>query len=220
MHLNHSVWKRSKRQICTASMSFVWIFSIVLITIAQGVESFAWKSGSSCYVLEPPSILANRATRFHQKHFYCKRTNNFVNIQINIRNRSLNNPQSVQLLLSSNDSSSSSSPSSPSSEKDTNNQKEEEEEGTGSLLGSSLFFTEAAIGAGMLALPSETAEVGFVPSISSLVLCWVFTYVTSLLTLEATWTVLAQQPSTDLGALSSLHDSVGFLSISCHAFGL
>ena len=71
----------------------------------------------------------------------------------------------------------------------------------------------------MLALPSETAQVGFAPSISGLVFCWVFTYVTSLLTLEATWTVLAQQPSTDSGAPSSPHHSVGFLSVSRRALG-
>ena len=39
----------------------------------------------------------------------------------------------------------------------------------------------------MLALPAETIDAGFVPSVAGLTLCWAFTYVTSLYTLEASW---------------------------------
>jgi tyrosine-specific transport protein len=52
-----------------------------------------------------------------------------------------------------------------------------------------LLFAGTAIGAGMLALPAETAQAGYIPSLLSLALCWLFTYVTSLITLEASWKV-------------------------------
>lgn len=85
--------------------------------------------------------------------------------------------------------------------------KQDDEEG--SVLGASLLFAGTAIGAGMIALPAETAASGFVPSISSLFLCWAFTFVTSLVTLEASWTV-ARDPN---------KEGSGFLSITRSTLG-
>jgi tyrosine-specific transport protein len=87
---------------------------------------------------------------------------------------------------------------------DASSEKEE-----GSVLGASLLFAGTAIGAGMLALPAETASSGFVPSISSLFLCWAFTFITSLVTLEASWTV-GRDPS---------KEGSGFLSITRSTLG-
>lgn len=87
---------------------------------------------------------------------------------------------------------------------DVSSEKEE-----GSVLGASLLFAGTAIGAGMLALPAETASSGFGPSISSLFLCWAFTFVTSLVTLEASWTV-GRDPS---------KEGSGFLSITRSTLG-
>lgn len=42
----------------------------------------------------------------------------------------------------------------------------------GSVLGAALIYAGTAIGAGMIALPAETAPAGFVPSEISLVACW------------------------------------------------
>ena len=47
----------------------------------------------------------------------------------------------------------------------------------------------------MIALPAETVDAGFIPSIFVLSLCWIFTYVSSLVTLEASW--LASSTFTD-----------------------
>ena len=80
----------------------------------------------------------------------------------------------------------------------------------GSVVGASLLFAGTAIGAGMLALPAETAACGFVPSVSSLAFCWCFTFVTSLVTLEASWTVSRRDESTGSG---------GFLSITQTTLG-
>jgi tyrosine-specific transport protein len=105
----------------------------------------------------------------------------------------------------------------------------EENESTpmGSVVGASCLFAGTAIGAGMLALPAETAPAGFVPSIVTLVGCWVFTIVTSLITLEATW--LAQQEqqfvnednlgTTDAAATAPAPVPVGFVSITKLALG-
>ncbi|EED93197.1 amino acid transporter, partial [Thalassiosira pseudonana CCMP1335] len=73
------------------------------------------------------------------------------------------------------------------------------------ILGASLIFGGTAVGAGMLALPAETIDAGFVPTIFGLILCWMFTFVTSLVVLEASW-------------LSTCR-SGGFLSISRMALG-
>ena len=59
----------------------------------------------------------------------------------------------------------------------------------GSVIGAALLFAGTAVGAGMLALPAETAAAGFLPSELSLLMCWLFTFTTSLVTLEASWFV-------------------------------
>ena len=59
----------------------------------------------------------------------------------------------------------------------------------GSVIGAALLFAGTAVGAGMLALPAETAAAGFFPSELSLLMCWLFTFTTSLVTLEASWFV-------------------------------
>jgi hypothetical protein len=62
-----------------------------------------------------------------------------------------------------------------------------EKEEAGSVPGAALLFAGTAVGAGMIALPAETAPAGFFPSEASLAATWAFTYITSLLTLEAAW---------------------------------
>ena len=44
----------------------------------------------------------------------------------------------------------------------------------GSVAGASLLFAGTAVGAGMIALPAETAGAGFVPSITGLTICCAF----------------------------------------------
>lgn len=96
----------------------------------------------------------------------------------------------------------------------------------GSILGASLLFAGTAVGAGMLALPAETLDSGFIPTLSGLIICWMFTYVTSLATLEASWTAL-QLTSADVvdESLSSKASGgagggASFLSISRRALGV
>jgi tyrosine-specific transport protein len=86
------------------------------------------------------------------------------------------------------------------------------EDNGGSILGASLLFAGTAIGAGAIALPVETAQAGFIPSIVGLVICWLYTYVTSLVTLEASWL-----SSSSLSSETSIEENfggTGFLSIS------
>ena len=73
----------------------------------------------------------------------------------------------------------------------------------------------SAVGAGMIALPAETVDAGFVPSIFGLSLCWIFTYVSSLVTLEASW--LASSTST---STSSEKNEGSFLSIARTSLGI
>lgn len=89
---------------------------------------------------------------------------------------------------------------------DANDQTDAEK---GSVLGASLLFAGTAIGAGMLALPAETAASGFVPSISSLLVCWAFTLATSLVTLEASWTVMRDPTKEGSGFLSITRSTLG-----------
>jgi tyrosine-specific transport protein len=79
----------------------------------------------------------------------------------------------------------------------------------GSVFGASLLFAGTAIGAGMLALPAETAASGFVPSESSLFFCWAFTFITSLITLEASWTVMRDPTKEGSGFLSITRSTLG-----------
>ena len=108
-----------------------------------------------------------------------------------------------------------------------------EAEAGGSVFGSSLLFAGTAVGAGMIALPSETYAVGFIPSIAGLCLCCVsvssivrpsaltriietiqaFTYLTSVFALEACW-LASKQHSQD-----STSPAPGFLAISKLALG-
>ncbi|KAL7554165.1 hypothetical protein ACHAWF_018852 [Thalassiosira exigua] len=86
----------------------------------------------------------------------------------------------------------------------------------GSIVGASLLFAGTAVGAGMIALPAETVDAGFVPSVFGLLLCWAFTYATSLVTLEACWLTSSSNKfdHNDDGGGS------GFLSISRLALGV
>ena len=93
----------------------------------------------------------------------------------------------------------------------SNNDHDDTESDVGSIAGASLLFAGTAVGAGMIALPAETLDAGFIPSISGLSVCWLFTYVTSMLTLEASW--LAEEESDD-------SNGGGFLSISKMALGI
>ena len=97
------------------------------------------------------------------------------------------------------------------------NDHEDSESDSGSVAGASLLFAGTAVGAGMIALPAETSAAGFIPSISGLSVCWLFTYVTSMLTLEASW--LAKQTQTDKEE-SDDNNGGGFLSISKMALGI
>eukprot|EP00579_Thalassiosira_antarctica_P016950 CAMPEP_0201942362 /NCGR_PEP_ID=MMETSP0903-20130614/48886_1 /ASSEMBLY_ACC=CAM_ASM_000552 /TAXON_ID=420261 /ORGANISM="Thalassiosira antarctica, Strain CCMP982" /LENGTH=513 /DNA_ID=CAMNT_0048484723 /DNA_START=1 /DNA_END=1542 /DNA_ORIENTATION=+ len=92
----------------------------------------------------------------------------------------------------------------------------EEGSSDGSIAGASLLFAGTAIGAGMIALPAETVDAGFIPSVFGLLLCWVFTYVTSLVTLEASWlaSTISSEKNDEGGG------GAGFLSISRMALGI
>lgn len=89
----------------------------------------------------------------------------------------------------------------------------------GSILGASLLFAGTAIGAGMLALPAETLDSGFGPTLSGLIICWVFTYVTSLAVLESSWTAL-QLASVDASSSEGGSGGSSFLSMSRRALGV
>jgi len=96
------------------------------------------------------------------------------------------------------------------------NDHEVNETGGGSIAGASLLFAGTAVGAGMIALPAETLTAGFVPSISGLSVCWLFTYVTSMLTLEASWLACTQNDEEESGE----NTGGGFLSLSKMALGV
>lgn len=83
----------------------------------------------------------------------------------------------------------------------------------GSIAGASLLFAGTAVGAGMIALPAETIHAGYVPSIFGLTVCWLFTYVTSILTLEASWLAFMRKEGKS-------GDGVGFLSTSKMSLGV
>jgi len=85
------------------------------------------------------------------------------------------------------------------------------ETSAGSVMGGALLFAGTAIGAGMLALPAETAAAGYLPSQACLFGCWLFTYVSSLITLQATW--IARQRKLDGD------DCTGFLSVATELLG-
>ena len=87
-----------------------------------------------------------------------------------------------------------------------------EEDNGGSILGASLLFAGTAIGASAIALPVETAQAGFIPSIVGLVICWVYTYVTSLVTLKASW--LSTLSLSSKTSSEENFGGTGFLSIS------
>ena len=99
--------------------------------------------------------------------------------------------------------------------------------GGGSVLGASLLFAGTAVGAGLLALPAETSDAGFAPSIVGLLFCWAYTYVTSLVTLEASWLSSAPPPREDdeggggggVGGGGGDGGGAGFLSISRMSLG-
>jgi len=106
-----------------------------------------------------------------------------------------------------------------------NNDHNQTSTGGGSVVGAALLFAGTAVGAGMLALPAETASAGFVPSVLALTLCWGFTVVTSFLTLEASWTV-GNKASNNINNINNNNDnddksleSFGFLSISKQTLG-
>jgi tyrosine-specific transport protein len=81
---------------------------------------------------------------------------------------------------------------------------------TTSLWGVALLYSGTVIGAGMLALPLETINAGYLPSIVALFTCWLFTVFSSLLVLEATFTA----------AIAKDNACVSFLSIASLSLGL
>ncbi|KAL7521619.1 hypothetical protein ACHAWX_007465 [Stephanocyclus meneghinianus] len=87
----------------------------------------------------------------------------------------------------------------------------------GSVVGASLLFAGTAIGAGMLALPAETMAAGFIPTIFGLILCCIFTYVTSIIVLEAVWLVSCDK---SYDGTENKGDGGGFLSIAGKAMGV
>ena len=94
--------------------------------------------------------------------------------------------------------------------------KEQNNDNEGSVAGASLLFAGTAIGACMLALPAETMSSGFVPSIFGLTLCCIFTYVTSIIVLEASWLVSCDETRN----VENKDDSGGFLLIARKALGV
>jgi tyrosine-specific transport protein len=96
------------------------------------------------------------------------------------------------------------------------------DDGPGSVLGASLLFAGTAIGAGALALPRETYDAGFAPSIFGLLSCWAYTYVTSMATLEASWLSMVVTSRDDEGngvGVVDGNDAGSFLSISRMSLG-
>ena len=67
----------------------------------------------------------------------------------------------------------------------------------------------------MLALPAETFHAGFLPSVAGLSFCWVFTYVTSIVTLEASWISIQHDGNSERSGSGG-----GFLTVARTAFGL
>ncbi len=55
----------------------------------------------------------------------------------------------------------------------------------GHLLGGTLLVAGITLGVGMLALPVATAQAGFIPSLFTYLICWLFMLCTGLLILEA-----------------------------------
>lgn len=55
----------------------------------------------------------------------------------------------------------------------------------GGILGASLIICGTSIGAGMLALPTVTAEGGFFPGLLSNILCWLYSYLSGIFLMEA-----------------------------------
>jgi tyrosine-specific transport protein len=98
----------------------------------------------------------------------------------------------------------------------SSNNEDNHEGGDGSIAGASLLFAGTAVGAGMIALPAETLNAGFIPSISGLSVCWLFTYVTSMLTLEASWLACTQNEDES----GDINNGGGFLSISKLSLGV
>ncbi|KAL7443995.1 hypothetical protein ACHAXH_009905 [Discostella pseudostelligera] len=80
----------------------------------------------------------------------------------------------------------------------SNNDNSDPNDNSGSILGASLLYAGTAIGAGAIALPAETIGAGFVPSTFGLVLCWIFTFVTSMVTLEASWLASSSSSSASM----------------------
>ena len=72
----------------------------------------------------------------------------------------------------------------------------------------------------MIALPAETLNAGFIPSIGGLSLCWLFTYVTSMLTLEASWLAYHHQGDEEENNGNNNSSGGGFLSISKASLGI
>lgn len=54
------------------------------------------------------------------------------------------------------------------------------------ILGSSLIVCGTSVGAGMLALPSVTGQVGFLPTMFVMAACWLYMFLTGLFMAEAT----------------------------------
>jgi tyrosine-specific transport protein len=82
------------------------------------------------------------------------------------------------------------------------------------LINMHFNFIYLAVGAGMIALPAETVDAGFIPSVFGLSLCWIFTYVSSLVTLEASWLASSTTSS------SSEKSEGSFLSIARTSLGI
>jgi len=64
---------------------------------------------------------------------------------------------------------------------------------TGHVLGGSLLIAGTSIGVGMLAMPVATGASGFVPSVATYVICWLFMISTALLIVEVS---LSMPPDT------------------------
>lgn len=62
------------------------------------------------------------------------------------------------------------------------------------ILGSSLIVCGTSVGAGMLALPSVTGKIGFIPTLLVMAACWLYMFLTGLLMAEATLWMKAKNP--------------------------
>ena len=83
------------------------------------------------------------------------------------------------------------------------------EHNTGSVLGAASLVAGTMVGAGILALPSATAPVGFLPSTAAMGVGWMYMTISGLLIAELSINRLGQSGKPGKGMLDLYEDSLG-----------